>query len=303
MKHNSKQKFILITGAGGILGQQIIARLINMSRYHLIALTSQADYYSKHFSGNKRIRFYNSLNFESRRLPFHEIDVVIHCAFARTNSQPELAASLNFAQQVFAEASDNNCHVINISSRSVYGQKPNTPWNELTPVDPDTYYAIAKYDCEVLLHTSFSSNSNVFHTNIRLAGLVGPNLDARIVNKFIKRALTGETLIINGGNQQFAYLDIRDAASAIIALLQTIPQNWKPIYNLGYIRSYSIKEIAEAVAKAAPKYNCPEVRIDFVNSDEMLYAELDSTLFYSDAGWQPKYNMEDIVENIFRCSM
>jgi nucleoside-diphosphate-sugar epimerase len=301
MKHNnSTQKSVLITGAGGILGQQLIAQLIDIGRYQMIAVTSQADYYSKQFHKNKLIRFYNSGNLEGSRLPFHETDVVIHCAFARTNSEPELADSLHFAQQVFAEAFDNNCHVINISSRSVYGQNPNTPWNETTPVEPDSYYALAKFNCELLLQASFRSNLNVFHTNIRLAGLVGPNLDARMVNKFITRSLTGEPLMIKGGNQQFAYLDVRDAASGIIALLNKNPQNWKPIYNLGYIRSYTIKEIAETVAVVAPRFNCPEVRIDFEKTNEMLYAELDSTLFYSDTGWQPQYDMVAIAENIFR---
>ncbi|NLV97261.1 MAG: NAD(P)-dependent oxidoreductase [Desulfovibrionales bacterium] len=118
------------------------------------------------------------------------------------------------------------------------------------------------------------------------------------MNKFIDNAINEQDLKIVGGTQQFAYLDIRDAASGIIALLAVPAEKWKPVYNLGYLRSYSIQEIANIVKIVGKEFNL-FVKIIKETSDVSSFAELDSTLFYHDTNWQPKYNMEAMVRNIF----
>lgn len=290
---------ILVIGAGGFLGKYLIDALLEKNEYEVLAFDLAKERLVAKFPNRNEIFFYDTSDWKQGNIPFNEVDIVIHCAFSRSMKGSELAKSLIFAQEIFSVSAANNCHVINISSRSVYGQNPNIPWCEMTPVDPDSLYALSKFDSELLLKTAFSSNKNTFYTNIRLAGLIGPELDARIVNKFIHQALNGETSNIKGGSQQFAFFDVKDAADGLVALLQTPPQSWKPIYNLGYIRSYSIMEIADMVAKTAREFNCDEVAINLEKTDDRLYAEIDSSLFYNDTGWQPKYDMQATIRDIF----
>ena len=293
------QKTILVTGAGGLLGREILNQLCSLNSYNVFALTSNRSKLSKLFSNEPNIKILGHEELDNKQVPFNEIDVVMHCAFARSNNGYELAESLNFSQRIFTESIKSNCSIINISSRSVYGQNPNTPWMETTKVEPNSLYALAKYSSEIMLQGIVESYNNRGYTNIRLAGLISPEISDRVVNKFIDSTLKGKSICIIGGKQQFAYLDARDAASGIIFLLQAAPQTWQPIYNLGHLKSYSIKEIAEAVAKVAGKFNCPEVKINIEKTDEALYAEMDSTLFYTDTNWQPNYDMDMIVESIF----
>jgi nucleoside-diphosphate-sugar epimerase len=161
-------------------------------------------------------------------------------------------------------------------------------------------YALAKLSSEIIIQSVFNSVRNIHFTNIRLAGLVGKELKDRITNKFINNAINGKPLNITGGKQQFSYLDVHDAADGIIALLKTPPEVWKTVYNLGYLKSYGILEIAELVTQVAKKFNCPEVKINLNKADGSLHAEIDSTLFYNDTNWKPMYDMKATIDSIFR---
>jgi nucleoside-diphosphate-sugar epimerase len=292
-------KTILVTGAGGFLGKYLIDSLIEQKEFVIYAFDLTKELLVERFPENKSICFFDFADWADGKIPFKDADIFVHCAFSRTNTGPHLAKSLIFSQQLFAQSIDNSCHLINISSRSVYGQNPNIPWNENTLPEPDNMYAIAKLSSELLLNSVSRQSKNTNNCNIRLAGLIGIELDSRIVNKFIKQAINRETINIKGGCQQFAFLDVRDAAAGIIALLKLPAEAWKPVYNLGYLRSYSIIEIADAVAKVAREFNLPEVMITLEQTEDTLYAEMDSGLFYKDTGWRPCYDMLEVVRSIF----
>ena len=74
-------------------------------------------------------------------------------------------------------------------------------------------------------------------------------MDERLVTRFVKAALTDEPIKLVGGNQVMAYMDVRDAAEGIIALMQTDTSVWKDVYNLGVPWRYTIREIAEIVKR------------------------------------------------------
>ncbi len=286
-------KNILVTGAGGYLGTELIKQLMKTEN-KIYALTSNKLKIEKRF-GSSVICFSNDELFAEKSF-LSEIDIVVHCAFARGHNGEDLRDSIHFTKEVFLLATDNNCSIINISSRSVYGQNPNTPWTENSKLIPDSLYALAKYSSELLAETI--AKYKVVFTNIRLAGLLAPTFEDRIVNKFIHYSISNKEIKIVGGKQQFAFLDVRDAAAGIIALLNIPFKNWKQIYNLGYLKSYTIKEIAETVKQVAKDYHI-DVEIKKEPSDAILYAELDSTKLYQDTKWQPQYNMEQIVRSIF----
>ena len=286
-------KNLLVTGAGGYLGTELIKQLMKTEN-KVYALTSNKLKIEERF-GSSVICLSNDELFAEKSF-LSEIDIVVHCAFARSNNSKEITESLNFTKELFKFAVNTNASIINISSRSVYGQNPLVPWLETSEILPNDLYSLGKFSSEVLTEAVFK-NKNPF-TNIRLAGLLVHNFDDRIVNKFIINAISGIPLKIIGGKQQFSVLDIRDAAAGIINLINTPTGKWKKIYNLGYKRSYSLEEIANIVKKVAKEYLL-EVEIIKESSDKTLYAEMDSTLFYNDTGWQPQYDIEKTVRSIF----
>lgn len=285
---------VLITGAGGFLGNELIRQLLKTT--HVVyALSSDKEQIKTRFSN--KCHAFSIKEWEDGELPLDKIDVVIHCAFARAYDFVSLKKSLDFSKEIFSNSGYN---IINVSSRSVYGQNPQTPWCETTEAQPDNMYAFAKYTTELLIGMKYNLNESSNYTNIRLAGLVGKELEDRVINKFIDVAISTNTISIKGGKQQFAYLDVRDAAAGIIALLDIKPEEWKTIYNLGNINSFSIIDIAETVKEIAKEFIEEEVIINIEKTDATLYADIDSTSFYEATNWKPKYDLKAMVRSIFK---
>ena len=295
---------VLVTGAGGFLGGELIKQLSATTNYQIFALTSQKEKVLSRFSEVKQLACFDIEEWMSGKLPWEEIDTLIHCAFARVSSGQELASSLNFANELFKEARENKITaVINVSSQGVYGRTHKPLWSEETPVDPHSIYGFAKYASELLLNNLRAVNDNqTFTTNLRLSSLSGgaAGLKFEVISKFVNHALRGEPIKIVGGKQIFSYMDVRDAAAGIIALLTVCPQEWQEVYNLGSNRGCTIIEIANLVAEAAPSYTAQPVRIEIEAQDINLNIGMNSNLFYKATNWQPQYDMKDIVASLFQ---
>lgn len=290
-------KNILITGANGYLGSYLIEKLADQDEFFITAFDLDKKEMREKFAHINNIDFYDTNDWETGSIPFQEIDIVVHCAFARANIGIELAKSLVFTKKIFTEAVDNNCVLINISSRSVYGQNKNIPWNENTQVEPDNLYALAKYNTELLLESI--ANSRVKYTNLRLAGLISPVFDDRVLNKLVIRILNNEQIKLFGGKQLYAYLDIQDAVSGIIAILNAYSSQWQKIYNLGNNHTYTLIELTEKVIKVARKLNikCNDLLLE--EKDIPLIDGMNCNAFYKDFQWHPRFDMETTIKSIF----
>lgn len=283
-------KNVLITGATGFLGGYILDILNSDQAFKISTLSrSNKNLIKKH----PDLTHYEVNQMD--QIPFSEFDCVIHSAYYTSSDALPLAESLEFSRKLFGLAGSD---IINLSSRSVYGQNPNIPWTEKSSIQPDTLYAYSKYCSELELNLAYRHKSFNF-TNIRLSGLVGKNYEQRAVNKFVQSVIDSETINIKGGRQQFAYLHFKDAALGIIALLKTPSEKWKPIYNLGYTKNYNIVELAEIVAQKGKDFGFHNTKINLKKDNTSLYADLDSSEIYQDSGWKPKFDMGKIVKEIF----
>lgn len=292
-------KTILITGAGGYLGSHLIDQLSKEDKYKIFAFDLIKEKLKEKFKHIKSIEFYDTKQWELDVIPFESIDIIIHCAFARIGDGKQLAASLNFSSKIFERANLNEISIVNISSRSVYGQNPETPWTENTPVKPESLYSLAKYASELLATKSKCDSQESYHTNIRLSSLAGFDFDQRIISKFVDNIINNKPIKIVGGKQQFSFLDVRDAVSGIIKLISTDPRFWKKTYNLGSNRVYSIIEIANLVKEISKNYIKFPVELVIEEKEVNLIDEMDSSLFYTEIKWKPAYDMRDIINSIF----
>lgn len=98
----------------------------------------------------------------------------------------------------------------------------------------------------------------------------------------------------------FSFLDVRDAASGLIALLNTPAETWKPIYNLGaHDRRYNILELAALTAEVAEEQGFGKVTISVEKREIAQFAGVDSEEFLKDTCWTPRYDMKAIISKLF----
>jgi nucleoside-diphosphate-sugar epimerase/carbamoylphosphate synthase large subunit len=298
-------KKILITGATGFLGRNLITKLLNQNTsFTIIALVRDKE--QAKLLLPKKIQIFDEDDLEMGKLSFGNIDVLLHLGFSRPHKgHMEIAQSLAFTGKIFRRAITNQVgNIINISSQGVYGQNCLPPWHEeKTKAAPNTPYSSAKYSTEIMLTEISHQHKQIHATSLRLAGIVGGakglvNID--LVSKFVQNVKNEKNIKVIGGMQEIERLDIRDAVVGIISLLKTPSHNWKSVYNLGSNKPIKLLDLAQEIIKIGKIYKVDNPsKIDFEEKEIDLKFGMDSTLFINDTGWKPEYSIQDTIHSLF----
>lgn len=284
-------KQMIITGAGGFLGTEIISQCIENGEYEIYALTSKPEELTEKYRDCPRFHLYGGEILEDA--------YVVHCAFPRKEDGRELAAGLDYSKKCYRLLKKIAPRgIVHVSSQSVYSRKREKPASESTPVNLESGYAAGKYAAELLTNTFFEE---IPHTNLRMASLIGVGFEQRITNIFVEQALKNHEIHIQEGQQSFGFLDVRDAAAAVVRLLEDdSPKEWKEVYNVGTDENHTLREIAETVIGNVEEYCGIEAVLTSEESDVCFQSTLNSERFRRQFYWEPKYNLKDTVISLIR---
>ncbi|MDE3102014.1 MAG: GDP-mannose 4,6-dehydratase [Chloroflexota bacterium] len=181
------------------------------------------------------------------------------------------------------------------SSSSVYGESTVTPKREDLPVAPISPYGIAKAAAEGYTRV-FGALYGMSTVSLRYFNVFGPAQDpdspyAAVIPIFIRRALAGEPLPVNGDGQQtrdFTYVD-----NVIEANLAATTRDVRPgaLYNIAAGSPHTILELAHSVARLAGR----ESRIVHAPSrpGDILRSHADISRAAAELGWGPSVGFEE----------
>lgn len=280
--------FIVITGASGFLGRNLLNKL-KETQHNVYALTSRPDEIKREMSNINKIIFIHRNRYAD--IPWEKIDVLINCAFPRNTDGIMMAEGLKYIQNILLFAVEQGVKsVINISSQSVYSQKRKEAATEETPLDLETKYAVGKYATELITN---SICRRIRHTNIRLASLIGPEFEQRLVNKLVRQAMDGDDLNIVGVEQYFGFMDVDDASNAILKVAED-DSEWDENYNLGIEGVYSIVELAQNIKEIVNN----KISVVVENSDTYINSNINAKLFYTHFGFKPKMRINQSLYRI-----
>lgn len=294
----NEAKRLALTGAGGALGSQILAQCD--ADLEIFALTSNPKQLQDRFSGRENLHFYNRDAFA--QIPWNTIDVLVNCAFPMNADGAALAEGMRYVERLFAQAMAGGVRaVINISSQSVYNQKRAQAAVEQDAPDLGSVYAAGKYATELLLEALCM---NIPHTSLRMANLVGAHTESRVLNRFAHKIAQGEEIQIWNNNRFFDYLDMRDAADAVLTLAGSDARTWEPVYNIGTEKVHGVLELAEMANKVAKENGLLPVRIscsEGAEEGESRNTALCCRRFGVQFHWEPRYTVKDTAAMIFAC--
>lgn len=164
------------------------------------------------------------------------------------NYEKNVAMAANVSRQIDATPAGR---FIYFSSAAVYGEDvENTAITEKTPVEPTSYYGMAKYASERLLLKAAGTRTPL--VLLRPATIYGPEEPGRPYGPtgFLRAALAGEKVTLWGDGDEFReFVFIDDACEAVAGLLD---HSFCGPLNLATGRSVSFRDVLAAVAKIAP---------------------------------------------------
>jgi len=188
----------------------------------------------------------------------------------------------------------NNARFIFFSTSEVYGDPLEHPqresyWGNVNPIGPRSIYDEAKRFGEALV-AQYVREKKVNAGIIRIFNTYGPRLDphdGRVVSTFIRQAINGEALTINGdGNQTRSFCYISDLIDGIFKMAES--HELGPI-NLGNPNEMTlnelIKEISKLLSKNLDTTNLPELK------DDPVRRKPDISLAKEKLGWEPKVSL------------
>ena len=298
---------VLLTGATGYLGAEILAELLERENITVLAWgrdRQRLEILRRRFaSASSRV----TLRVQDLLEPFAEMagpDAVIHTAALRPpaavgNTEAMRRTNLEGTRRVARLASQAGCRrFCYLSSQSVYGTE-GAPWTESGVLRPETSYACSKRDGEHEIVRMLPKGGVLI---LRLSRLYGVSPFVRwseLPGRFAQAVCRGEPLSIHGsGDQRFDLIHIRDAAAAVVhATLDT--DGMEPrVFNVGGGKSISLNELSEALGVLAQDYGLPTVavrRIPDHPKSAMRHLELDISKIAQELDWHPR---TDVLEGL-----
>jgi len=312
---------ILLTGGAGYIGSHV-GKLLKKKGYEVFAIDNLS-------SGHKEAVIYGELfvaDLKDKEI-IDEIlrkikpDAIMHFAasieVAESVKNPlkyyrnNVANTLNLLELMIKH---NIKYFIFSSTAAVYGIAKEIPIPEEAPLVPINPYGQSKAMVEKILKDLSKSNKNFKYISLRYFNVAGADPEGELgfsypnpthlIIRAVKAAkgeldqleIYGTDYPTPDGTAIRDYIHVMDLAEAhILALEYLFEEEKSEIFNVGYGKGYSVKEVVETVKKVTGKdfkvINAPRRPGD----PPILIAKAEKIKHY--LGWQPQYdNLEFIIK-------
>ena len=289
---NLDNKTILVTGAAGFIGANLVKKIFEASpSAKVIGIDSMNDYYDVSLKSSRldELKKYPSFTFIKGNIADkalieslfkeHRPSVVVNLAaqagvrYSITNPDAYIESNLvgfynilEACRHSYDSADSGVEHLVYASSSSVYGSNQKVPYSTDDKVDnPVSLYAATKKSNELMAH-AYSKLYNIPSTGLRFFTVYGPaGRPDMAYFSFTNKLREGQTIqIFNHGNckRDFTYVD--DIVEGVIRVMQKAPDKKNGEDGLP-IPPYAVYNIGNSQ---------PENLLDFVRilSEELVRA-------------------------------
>ena len=225
---------ILVTGANGFIGSNIIKLLSNDTNF-------------KFFNGNRNFIDLYSIDSIERYLDKNQIDTVIHCAIEGGSRLKQDTSDMLYKNILMYENLIKFSHkykmFINFGSGAEFDRKQNISnvnECEIFNIIPTDFYGLSKNVISKL------SSHNPIILNLRIFGCFYYNeLSTRFIHNNINNYINKKPIVIHQ-DRYMDFLYIEDLVNIITYFLKNTVTNYTDI-NMSYLKKYKLSDIANII--------------------------------------------------------
>ena len=312
-------KNILVTGGAGYIGSHVVNLLIdkgyrvtvidNLVTGTFNLINKNADFYNTDIADETKV---NDI------LQNKEFDIVMHFAgLIRVDESVKEPEKYNEYNYVKAKLFLDNCiknnlkKIIFSSTASVYGNPRNLKVSESDKLNPLNPYAETKLNFENYIKNQSKTN-NIKYIILRYFNVAGAdeNLRSGMISKYSTHLIKiasevavgkKSELIINDddydtpdGTPVRDYIHVSDLADIhLVSAEYLFKNNQSDIFNCGYGKGFSVKEVIETYNKFLEKKIKYKIGPKRPGDSKLVVANPDK--FNKIMNWQPKFNNLDYI--------
>ena len=297
---------VLVSGATGSLGTQILSRLSGM--YELGGISRNSDKIEN--LGLDCEGFSLDLVKDDISPALQGFDIFIHCAaFASAHGkQSNFETNVAMIQNILPALEKAGIFTIFISSASIFDDMPRNELQTNPSIRPKSFYSKSKYDCEkVILESSYKN-----WTGLRPRAVIGKG-DQTLAPKLNNLIKKKRVMIPGNGKALLDYTTMSDFLDSVQCSIEKQAKgrfynisSGKPLTFKSMIMEYASKVHGVEKSRNIPLLPlrilssiAPNQRINHYSLDQITKPmRLDISESVRDLGWSPKQTFSECLEEL-----
>ncbi|MFA4905567.1 MAG: NAD-dependent epimerase/dehydratase family protein [Candidatus Margulisiibacteriota bacterium] len=285
------RKNVVVTGGEGFIGRSLVSRL-ESNGARVVSVDEKNG-----FDVCKWDKL-NSLK------DMHMVECLYHLAavsfvpYAWKNPRSTYNANILSTLNILDLCRTRRIKKLVLMSSYVYGQPKYLSIDEAHSVSPANPYMWSKYICENLCR-AYAQDFGLKVVILRPFNVYGNGQrDDFLIPSIIKQARTSNEVVVNDIRPKRDFLYIDDMVEALLAAGNYDVKSLE-IFNIGYGKSWSVKEIVEHVAEAAGK-KIKLVSKNIKRKGEILDLVADISKAEKSLRWRPKIGLNEGIKRIWK---
>lgn len=302
-------KKVLVTGATGFIGSNLVRKLYDKGYEVYVLLRPNSTLGTKRLEDYKKIyKIYGNskeLVYKANELP--QFDVCYNLASYGVDYRQQdidliIEGNIKFTLDIIDFCSKNNTKLlIHTGSCFEYGINENEFLTEEHNINPQSLYGSAKA-ASVIMANTYAKLKNVKMITVRPFGIYGINEGIhKLIPSLIKAAINKENIKLTEGYQIRDYLYIEDLLEAYMILSDNDNIDPYEIFNVCSSKKTSIRDIVKHICEISGTdmslFKFGEIPY---RKNEVMSFVGDNTKIVREINWKPKYSLREGLELTYK---